>query len=288
MDRGAGIVRRESEVVTPFSGHLRLRAERRSDGRTIIATQAFRAPFHLSKPYWDGSTLIVQVVNPTAGILEGDTLESEVAAESGASLLVTTPSASRVFHMKSGSAKSRQLFSVAAGAWLEVWPEPLVPHANSDFHQLTEVNASNESEFFFADYLLPGRIARGELFSWRRLCLDLRVRVGGTLVLRERLDQSGSDLERLAKLAGRAAGAAFGNIVFSSSALLAEDDWATSLRNLQNEEVQIGVSRLRGPSATFSLKIVAQDGDALRRSIRGVRATLRPYLPRLAADPRKL
>src|SRR5438105_15757029 len=96
--------------MSRFSGHLRLRAAARADGRTVLAAQSFRAPYHLSKPYWDADarTLLVQVVNPTAGILEGDFLESDIAVEKGAALLATTPSASRVFKMIGGSAECRQ------------------------------------------------------------------------------------------------------------------------------------------------------------------------------------
>ena len=64
--------------MADFHGHLFLRAEARADGRTAIGGQAFRAPFHVSKPYWDEDTrmLLVQVVNPTAGILSGDNMRS--------------------------------------------------------------------------------------------------------------------------------------------------------------------------------------------------------------------
>jgi len=97
--------------MAEFSGNLHLRADARADGRTVLAGQSFRAPYHLSKPYWDEATqtLLVQVVNPTAGILAGDWLESEIAVKSGASLLVTAPSASRLFQMKSGKAESRRI-----------------------------------------------------------------------------------------------------------------------------------------------------------------------------------
>ena len=62
--------------MSGFGGNLQLRAAVRAPGRTMIATQSFRAPFHVSKPYWDADSrvLLTQVVNPTAGILEGDTL----------------------------------------------------------------------------------------------------------------------------------------------------------------------------------------------------------------------
>ena len=92
--------------MADFHGHLFLRAEARADGRTAIGGQAFRAPFHVSKPYWDEDTrmLLVQVVNPTAGILSGDRLESAVEVAAGAAVLLTTPSASRVFKMREGEA----------------------------------------------------------------------------------------------------------------------------------------------------------------------------------------
>ena len=68
--------------MSEFSGQLSLRAAARAEGRTALAAQSFRAPYHLSKPYWDVDTrtLLVQVVNPTAGILAGDRLEAAIAA----------------------------------------------------------------------------------------------------------------------------------------------------------------------------------------------------------------
>src|SRR6188768_2067781 len=121
--------------MTTLSGHLRLQAAARPDGRTVLASQSFRAPYHISKPYWDADAraLLVQVVNPTAGILEGDSLESEIGVEHDAALLVTTPSASRIFQMRAGAAECRQHFAVSPGGWLEVMPEPLVPHRSSRY-----------------------------------------------------------------------------------------------------------------------------------------------------------
>ncbi|HWL14763.1 MAG TPA: urease accessory protein UreD, partial [Opitutus sp.] len=167
--------------MAEFSGHLRFRAAQREHGRTVLAEQSFRAPFHLSKPYWDVDTrvLLVQVVNPTAGILAGDRLESEIVVETGAALCVTTPSASRVFMMRNGEAEARQRFVVARGGWLEVLPEPLVPHRGSRYRQATAIEIEEGGGLFFVDQLLPGRVAHGETWSWDRLRLELDVRCGG-------------------------------------------------------------------------------------------------------------
>lgn len=274
--------------MAEFHGHLLLGAEARDNGQTLLARQSFRAPFHLSKPYWDGHALIVQVVNPTAGVLEGDRLESEIAVGSGGAVLVTSPSATRIFQMKSGAAESTQRFTVEAGGWLEFMPEPLVPHRGSRFRQRTEIDVAPGGEIFFADLLMPGRIARGETWAWDKLCLELTLRVGGDLILRERLDQSGSELKALATLAGGDDGVCFANLVFVSPRLKESGAWREQIVALHGGGVWAGLSALRGECGGWSLKLIASDNVALRAALKRVREILVGVLPRLASDPRKL
>jgi urease accessory protein len=276
--------------MADFHGHLSLRAAARADdGVTTLAAQAFRAPFHLSKPYWDADTrtLLVQVVNPTAGILSGDRLESAVTVESGAAVLLTTPSASRVFRMRSGEARSLQSFRVEVGAWLEVLPEPLVPHRGSVFHQRTRLEVDPGGAAFYADLLFPGRIAHGETWGWERLVLELEVRSGAELILRERLDQSADHLRALAALAGSGDSACFGNAVFLAPELPAAPAWREALHALQADGIWIGASQLR-KGAGWSIKFVAPDGILLRRALADVRRILAGIAPRLGCDARKL
>ena len=112
-----------------LSGHLELTCSADDHARSYIRRQSFRAPFHLSKPYWDGHALIAQIANPTAGLFAGDTLRSEVTVDPGARLLLTTTSASRVHTMPAGRAEVHQTYHVASGAWLEVRPELFIPQA---------------------------------------------------------------------------------------------------------------------------------------------------------------
>ncbi|HWA11291.1 MAG TPA: urease accessory protein UreD [Opitutaceae bacterium] len=271
-----------------FSGHLSLRAAARPDGRTVLAGQAFRAPYHLSKPYWDqdAKVLLVQVVNPTAGVLAGDRLEATVAVEKEAALLVTTPSASRIFQMKDGSAECRQNFSVADGGWLEVMPEPLVPHRGCSYRQVTHIAAEPKGELFFADLLMPGRVAHGEAWEWNRLLLETEVRLGGELILRERFEQTGSGLLELAQLAGSGPGACFGNAVLVAGKGGDAPEWRGKISALHGDGLWIGVSPLR--RGGWSIKWVAADGVRLRQALRDLRRILAGYFPRLTCDPRKL
>lgn len=274
--------------MAEFSGHLALRAARRDHGRTVLAEQSFRAPYHLSKPYWDAETetLLVQVVNPTAGILSGDKLESDISVDEGASLLVTTPSASRVFKMKEGSAECRQHFRITSGAWLEVLPEPLVPHRGCTYHQRTQVEVAAGGGLFFVDQLMPGRVAHGEAWEWAKLILEIDVRLAGELILRERFEQTGEDLHALAELAGSGPGACFGNAVLIAAPSADDAAWIAALRALHGEGLWLGVSTLR--RGGWSIKFVARDGVQLRATLREVRRILGTKFARLACDPRKL
>jgi urease accessory protein len=275
--------------MSDFSGHLSLLAAVRDHGRTVLAEQSFRAPFHISKPYWDADTraLLVQVVNPTAGILAGDRLESEIAVQRDAALLVTTPSASRLFQMRGGAAECSQHFAVSAGGWLEVVPEPLVPHRGSRYRQTTSIDVDSPGAMFFVDQLMPGRVAHGEAWAWERLCLELSVRVGGELVLRERLDQAANDLRGLAEFAGSAS-ACFANAVLIDPALAktGEPSWRSEVSALHADGLWLGVSALR--AGGWSIKLVARDGMELRAALGKVRRILAATYPRLASNLRKL
>lgn len=271
--------------MAEFSGQLALRAEARPDGRTVLASQSFRAPFHISKPYWDevARTLLVQVVNPTAGILSGDRLEAAIRVEPGAALLVTTPSASRVFKMKEGAAESRQHFTVAAGGWLEMLPEPLVPHRGCRFRQTTKIEVASGGAIFFADLLMPGRVGHGEAWEWEKLCLEIDVRLGDELILRERFEPTGADLRALAELAGSGPAACFGNAV-----LIADGpaDWIPAAAALHRDGTWLGVSPLR--RGGWSIKCVAPDSIRLRQTVHKLRQILAGHFPPLACSPRKL
>lgn len=277
-------------VATEFSGHLVLRAAQRENGTTVLAARSFRAPYHLSKPYWDpdNGVLLVQVVNPTAGILSGDRLESDIRVDAGAALLVTTPSASRVFKMRTGEASCRQHFTVAAGAWLEVMPEPLVPHRGSRYHQNTIVDVDPGGALFFVDQLMPGRIGHGEAWEWSHLGLDLTVRVGGQLVLRERLHQAGGELRALAHWAGTGPKTCFANAILIAPTANGNEKpaWIGELAALHRDGVWVGASVLR--TGGWSLKLLAPDAVRLRQSLRETRVILARSFPKLRCDPRKL
>ncbi len=171
-------------------GSLQLRAALDAAERTVLTHRHASGGFHLSKPYWDGTSLLVQWINPTAGIFSGDHLESEITVERGAALLLTTPSATRI-HTRPLPAMppgfQRQHFRVEAGAFLEVQPELLIPQKRSAFVQKTLIELEAGASLYFAELLAPGRVAHGESLCFDSLELRVVLKIEGRCVLQERL-----------------------------------------------------------------------------------------------------
>jgi urease accessory protein len=268
-----------------FSGHLHLEAAPRAGGRTVLSRQSFRAPFHIGKPYWDGSVLQVRIVNPTAGILAGDRLELAVRVAAGASLLAMTPAATRAFMMRSGAAECRQSFVVEAGGWLEYAPEPLCPHTGCDYRQSTRIEIEETGEAYWVDTLAPGRVGRDESCAWRRLCLALDVSYAGEPVLRERLDCAGAEMARAAAFHGTP-GAWLATALVLSVRIAPEDPVWNLVRALHGGGRWVGVTRLR--RGGWIIRAVAPDGQQLRDLLAELRGVLSICLPALRSDLRKL
>lgn len=261
-------------------GHLRLICGCSDGDRSVLRESYVSGSYHVSKPYWDGEVLQVQVANPTAGIFEGDRLESYVRVEQRARLFLTSTGATRLYSMEQGNAESRGSFFVERGGWLEVFPELLIPQAKARFRQRYEICLEEEAELYFAEALAPGRSAREEHYSFD--WLDLRT----DLISAER--RIVSDRCRLRPDALP---------LFPWPICYYAAVWIVSERLKQHAEIweriealgsktlRIGCSELL--EAGWAVKILASDSMALREALRQIRKIAAEAIPYLRLQPRK-
>ena len=249
-------------------GHLTIELASDPNGRTFIRDQSFRAPMHLSKPYWDSRYLVVQAVNCTAGLFNGDRIDFTVQARGGSRSLVTSPSAQRAHPRRTsdGVALVEQHFTVEAGAWLEICPEIFIPHQGSRVRQNTRIEAQSGGELLYVESLAPGRVGSGEAFAYERLDWLTELRIDGELAVRERyaLEANGGSVELLR-----------GHFPYYASAFLLSPQLAqvTQFRQeiaaLSDVETRIAASF---PMAGLAVvKMLAANSLALRRCIRQFR-----------------
>jgi urease accessory protein len=250
-----------------------------------VAEQAFAAPFHLSKPYWDGHSLLVHVVNPTAGLLGGDRPTTHVTTGPGARVVLSSPSAARFHPSGEREVELHQRFEVHAGSFLDVYPEISIPQRGSRARQRTLIEIEPGGELLYLETLAPGRVASGEAFAFTRFTWQTDVRLAGRLIHRERADLT-PDETRLAGLrAFSPAGYYAGLLVISPTSEKWDEDFARSATGISGEGVVTGATRLT--AGGWSIRILAADPLGLRRAIGGWRTLIYQRMNRSLPDLRR-
>ena len=268
-----------------LSGHLELVCDLDARGLTRLRHQSFRPPVHLSKPHHDAGVQVVNVINPTAGLLEGDRLRLDVRVETGARLLLTSPSANRVHQMTTGHAEVTGRFQVCTGGSLDWWPELLIPQAGANYRQKLTLEIEPGGELFFFESVAPGRTAMKEVFAYRELRWATDLRVGGRLLARERYCLR-PDADAVTALRQQFPQAYFANSLLVSPQFGKHSACWDALRALHCADGWSGVSTLG--EGVYAWKLVASDSLWLRHALqagrRAIYETLGRPLPSLRRD----
>ncbi len=276
-----------SLTSTSLDSTLRLRFEATEDGVTRLTHRQTGGLCHVGKPYWDGRALLTQLINPTAGFFAGDRLDAEIDVLAGASVLLSSPSATRLHTMHSGASEMIQTFRIGENAWLEVIPDLLIPQAASEATIRTRIEVHPTASLVFLDLLAPGRHAHGESLAFRRLATALDIATPDGLPLaRERARLApATDAWRLLSPDGQPAFVAtfwlhlpgFGKMADVLPELEARFTTGT---------LAIGASELSPGFAV--IRVLTPDSLAVRKTCLAIREHLGRHLPRLRARTGKL
>jgi len=267
-----------------LTGHLQLVCAVDENGRTFIREQSFRAPVHLSKPHLEEDVLVVNIVNPTAGLLAGDRVRYDVAVETGARVLLTAPSASRAHRIVEGDARVTQEFGVASGGWLESWPEMFIPQAGARYRQQTTLRMAEGGEALLIEMIAPGRTASGEVFAFAELDWETTVFLGDVQIARERYVLTPQS-PALAAMQAQFAEAYYASCFVVSPHLRADAACWGRIHDLHGDDAWVGCSALvRGG---WAIRVVAAGSVALRKTIAAIRAEIYSALEKKAPGLRR-
>jgi urease accessory protein len=253
-----------------MTGHLDLVCGLNAKGESHLSSQSFRAPMHISKPHLDGTTLIVNAVNPTAGLFEGDEISCDIRVEKDSSMLFTSPSASRAHRMNGGGeAVLNQHFLVDSGGWLEVFQELFIPQEGSRYRQKTVIEIEANGGLLFFETLAPGRVASGEAFQFQHLDWETEIFYDGARVAREKYRITPSSLMAMRSVFPTAYYACI--FVFNPLLKPASPCWQ-EIGALQGKSAWAGTSRLHRTG--WSIKVLASGSVELRKVIHAIRRIL--------------
>jgi urease accessory protein len=163
-------------------GELELVFETRA-GKTVLVKGFQKPPLLIVRPFeLEPSVLTVIVVNPTAGILAGDTYKISVTLHSGARVVLLTQSATKIHKMNDGLNATQDIsFQISNNARLEYYPERTIPYALSNFRQNLNVNLELGAQFGMLETWTTGRVLRGERLEFTKYASKTSVRIDNKL-----------------------------------------------------------------------------------------------------------
>ncbi|MBF9142099.1 urease accessory protein UreD [Hymenobacter properus] len=152
----------------------------------LVACQNIQ-PLKLLQPASHGRAAHVVLSSYGGGLVAGDIIRLRVSVQAEARLIISTQASTRVFRSIDGAvAEQHTVGELAENALAVVFPDPVVPQAASRYRQVQEWQLHPSSLLVLVDWFHSGRMDQGERFAFTSLHSELRVRVGGRLVLLDR------------------------------------------------------------------------------------------------------
>ena len=278
---------RKRHTVPKFStesvgriGELRLEYVK-YEQRTVIAHSYFTTPWKLLPPIYldDTGAAYTLLVNPSGGLVGGDHLSIDMILHDEAHVLISAPSANRVYQTLGERSEQAVNITVGPGAVLEWFPEHTIPFAGSRFHQRIHATLAPGATIILWDALASGRIARDERWAFTDLQNEIRITTasGGSLVERYVLEPS-TDLGRI----GLAEEWDYVASLYIVNDAVPAETWkqleltAASIVNQRSEHVLGGVSTPAIPGV--AIKLLARTAPDLTSMLNALWAAAREAL----------
>ena len=156
-------------------------------GRSRLVACKNIQPLKLLQPASHASACHVVLSSYGGGLVAGDVIRLRVAVQASARLVLTTQASTRVFRSIDGAvAEQHTAGGLADDALAVVFPDPVVPQAESRYRQTQEWHLQPTSLLLMVDWFHSGRMEQGERFAFSSFHSELRVRVAGRLVVLDR------------------------------------------------------------------------------------------------------
>jgi len=162
-----------------------------SGGRTSLGACYQQVPVRVLPPFHFAGepAALLYLLNPTAGLMDGDGHAMTIWARSGTRTVVTGQSATRIHPVCSSFSAQQWNVRVEDGADLVVLPGPAIPFRGCRYAQRVRIDLEPGARLIWGDIWLPGRYARGQESEWFQFdCLiqQLEVFRDGRLIYRDR------------------------------------------------------------------------------------------------------
>ena len=216
------------------------------------------------------------IVNTAGGIAGGDRHSIRVVAGEGASVVVTSAAAEKVYRTLGPASEIAVTLDVGAGASLAWMPQETILFDMARLSRSIDVSLAADARLLLAEAVVFGRTAMGEGVEHGGFTDRWRIRRGGRLIHAESVRFEGAIAARLAEPA-----IAGGRVAAATVLVVPGDDDTVAAVRVCAEDCrgEIGVSSWNGIALA---RLCAQDGATLHHDLALVlQALRRAPLPRL-------
>lgn len=170
------------------SGKLGLGVKHR-DGVSVLESLYQEGCLKARFPKWNETAKSGYLINTTGGIAEGDRLQTEVDVAEGASAVLTTQAAERVYRARSLETPAAINTQVRVGQQAVLFwiPQETILFDGAAVHRSFEFDVESDGTLVAAETLVLGRSAMGEVVKTTNLFDRWRIRQGGKLVFADGL-----------------------------------------------------------------------------------------------------
>jgi urease accessory protein len=255
------------------SGRIAL-SVRASGGRSRRGSLHEDGSLRLRFPNTDAGALEAVILNTAGGMTGGDRFGIDIDVGEGASLLIGTTSAEKIYRSLQGDVDVDVRLTVGKGAHLAWLPQETILFDRARYARRIEVDLAPDAALVLSEAVVFGRAAMGETIGQGYLADRWRVRRGGRLIFAENVRLEG-DIHR--KLAVPAIAA--GRLVIATILIApGTDAHVEAVRALAAFSGEVGMSCWNDIAVA---RFCAPDGATLRRDVCAVLTALGIPLPRL-------
>ncbi|QQP87706.1 urease accessory protein UreD [Skermanella sp. TT6] len=207
---------RTAQPRLKIHGEARVRFEHRA-GATRLAALFHHDPLRVLFPNPRvGDLPVATLVTTSGGLVGGDRLDVSVEVGPGASALVTTQAAEKIYRSTGADVHVSTGVTVGPEGWLEWLPQEAILFDGARLRRATTVHLEASSRLMAGELLVFGRIASGERFT-RGLARDAwEVRRDGRLAWADALHLDGDVRNALDHPACFGGAAAYGTILYAA------------------------------------------------------------------------
>jgi urease accessory protein len=150
----------------------------RAGPRTVLTRSSCTSPWHHFPPSYldDSGCAYTWLVNPSGGLVGGDHVSVEAQLHAGTHVLMTSPSANRIYRSLSEPVLQEIRLSVGPDSRLEWLPEVTIPFAGSRFRQSIHVDLAPGATVVLWDAIASGRVAMRERWAFASVENEICIR----------------------------------------------------------------------------------------------------------------